>query len=338
MSEKSCWLRVTIKTGFSPKDRFVLFDSSGFSRKVGVRVPATEVDEKRSMVRVMLVEMATSQCTVTLPDHGGTYKVARDLVVVSASLRCVTVTGADDSVDPDKLLDLAEKYSLAEFGILVGNNSSVKRFPSFSWICSLQDAIERRKVVPRLSCHLCGHWAAEFLTSIRAMIPFGDKLPWGRVQINTHGEAHPVVLSHLCRTLASIEGASEDKLEVIFQRDGQNDQIFDYLNSLKVNGDRRYNVSALFDVSHGAGILPTEWPPIIPGASCGYAGGLSPDNVASELDKIALAAGDDPFWIDAETRLRSEDADTFDLVKVEQFLAGATARDQLRQLNSFPVE
>jgi hypothetical protein len=171
--------------------------------------------------------------------------------------------------------------------------------------------------------------AEEFLTSKKATIPFSDKLPWGRVQINTHGEPHPVVLGHLCRTLAGYDVSSGGSIEVIFQRDGQNDQIFDYLNLQKLAGERRYNVSTLFDISHGAGVLPIEWPEVIEGASCGYAGGLSPDNVSAQLDKIAYAAGETVFWIDAETKLRSEDDETFDLVKVEQFLAGASAWDKL---------
>lgn len=331
MKRKMVWMKIEVKAGFAPTDRIVLFDSVGFSKKVSVRVPSALVDDQNGLVCVDLVEMSRSQALVTFPNNCGTYKVERDLITdrrsgESPSLRFVTVTGADDSVDPDKLLDLAAKYPLAEFGILVGNHSSVERFPSFSWICALQDAIERRREAPRLSCHLCGHWVSEFLTSKHASIPFWDKLLWGRVQINTHGEAHPVVLGHLHMTLQTIGTMSGGSVEVIFQRDRQNDLIFDYL---KLAGKCMYNVSTLFDTSHGAGALPTEWPPAIEGARCGYAGGLSPANVAAELDKIATVAGDSPFWIDAETKLRSEDGEVFDLVKVEQFLAGASAWNTL---------
>ena len=52
----------------------------------------------------------------------------------------------------------------------------------------------------------------------------------------------------------------------------------------------------------------------------GYAGGLGPDNIESELQRIAAAAGDAPFWIDMETRVRSDNDEQFDLNKVRRCL------------------
>jgi phosphoribosylanthranilate isomerase len=49
---------------------------------------------------------------------------------------------------------------------------------------------------------------------------------------------------------------------------------------------------------------------------CGYAGGLSPDNVESQIKLIRKVASH--FWIDAETGLRTNGE--FDLTKVEQFI------------------
>jgi hypothetical protein len=247
-------------------------------------------------------------------------------------LRAITVTGADNTVDPAKLLDLGEKYPLAEFGILFGNYKMLDRFPSDKWLHALRKAIVGRKTLPRLSCHLCGHWTEEFLTRQTPFIPDGDL--WQRIQVNTHGEAHPVVLTHLLRTLNNLQGRGG--VEVIFQRDIQNDPIFDYLLSQSLTGARKYNVSTLFDLSHGAGVLPDVWPRPIDGARCGYAGGLSPANVASQLDKIAEACSKDfghvtdSIWIDAETKLRSDEGRSFDLAKAEEFLARATLWEQRR--------
>lgn len=248
------------------------------------------------------------------------------------NLRAITVTGADDTVDPAKLLDLGEKYPLAEFGILFGNYKWVDRFPSDKWLHALRKAIVGRKTLPRLSCHLCGCWAEQFLTREAPFIPDGDL--WQRIQVNTHGEAHPVVLTHLLRTLNNLQ--VRGGVEVIFQRDIQNDPIFDYVLSQSLAGARKYNVSTLFDLSHGAGVLPNVWPRPIDGARCGYAGGLSPANVSDQLDKIAEAGSKDfgpvtdSIWIDAETRLRSDGGSSFDLAKVEEFLARATLWDQRR--------
>jgi phosphoribosylanthranilate isomerase len=52
---------------------------------------------------------------------------------------------------------------------------------------------------------------------------------------------------------------------------------------------------------------------------CGYAGGLSPENVVAQLEKIAVVSGDVPIWIDAETNLRSDQGQHFDLDRVCAF-------------------
>ena len=80
------------------------------------------------------------------------------------------------------------------------------------------------------------------------------------------------------------------------------------------------NCSTLFDLSHGAGVLPEQWPKPLPGIRCGYAGGLSPDNIKEQLTLISAAVGDTPIWIDMETHVRSNNDRLFDLGKVEQVL------------------
>ncbi|MDF2421383.1 MAG: hypothetical protein OPY06_00025, partial [Nitrosopumilus sp.] len=66
-----------------------------------------------------------------------------------------------------------------------------------------------------------------------------------------------------------------------------------------------------------AGILPDQWSAPFEGAYTGYAGGLGPDNLENELHKIAEVCGENPIWIDAETKLRSDNDRIFDLQKGE---------------------
>lgn len=58
----------------------------------------------------------------------------------------------------------------------------------------------------------------------------------------------------------------------------------------------------------------TAWPSPFPNRTCGYAGGLGPDNLETELPRIIGAARKHPFWIDMESSLRGLD-DCFDLGK-----------------------
>ena len=59
------------------------------------------------------------------------------------------------------------------------------------------------------------------------------------------------------------------------------------------------------------------------GTGGGFAGGLSPENVASQIEKIQIVTGGADFWIDAETHLRSADDRQFDLTRVRRFLEAA---------------
>ncbi len=99
--------------------------------------------------------------------------------------------------------------------------------------------------------------------------------------------------------------------------DGANEKIFYSLES-------RWGIQAfpLFDLSGGIGLLPKEWPEQQPNQYCGYAGGLSPDNLQKEMERISeVATG--LIWIDAETLLRSENDTVFNLGKVRRFLEAA---------------
>jgi phosphoribosylanthranilate isomerase len=57
----------------------------------------------------------------------------------------------------------------------------------------------------------------------------------------------------------------------------------------------------------------------VEGVHCGYAGGIGPENVIEILKKIGDVAGETPFWIDMESRVR-DDQDRFDITKAESVL------------------
>lgn len=128
-----------------------------------------------------------------------------------------------------------------------------------------------------------------------------------RVQINTHGQPHEIDTAKIVEAVAA-----NQSVEFIFQNDGQNSAII--LPEVKDFVD---NCSTLFDLSHGAGILPEKWPAPIEGLKCGYAGGLSPENLRDQIVNIEIASGGNDYWIDMETHVRSNDDKLFDLAKCE---------------------
>ncbi|OGW72575.1 MAG: hypothetical protein A3J72_03120 [Nitrospirae bacterium RIFCSPHIGHO2_02_FULL_40_19] len=229
-------------------------------------------------------------------------------------VRVVTVTGADDSIRPEELISIAKDYPFVEFGILLSKKQQGnKRFPSRNWWEELYILWRKNKLA--LSGHLCGEWVRKLCLGIPSFFEeFGyTRKMFSRFQLNFHAEHHPVddkKLSDLIRQYHCYK-------PIIFQMDGVNEKIFYSL-------DARWEITAfpLFDQSGGNGLLPGEWPKQPPNQYCGYAGGLSPDNLQQEMERISKVAPG-PIWIDAETLLRSEDDKVFNLEKVRRFLEAA---------------
>lgn len=237
-------------------------------------------------------------------------------------LRTVTVTGADDSVKPSDLVAIAREFPFVEFGILHGDHRGKPRFPTSTWSRHLIEEADDKGGRMFISNHLCGARVVAFLFGDHTFdFEFFEGLCVARYQINTHAQPHALDVGRVRRNvwIANLRGK-----QVIFQYDGVNtNALLACLGRHPIDLFDNLNVAALYDLSHGAGRLPASWRKPLPGVYTGYAGGLSPSNVHIELDKISELAGDTPFWIDAETHLRSDDDRQFDLTKVVRFLETA---------------
>ena len=240
----------------------------------------------------------------------------------------VTITGADDSISPAELLPLSRDFPWTEWGILVSAKHSAgggKRFPSYEWISALMAQPARPRL--NLSLHVCGRWVRELLVG-KNSIPEWMLAPFHRAQLNFHAEVSECDPPKFLEALRSL-----GKRQIIFQLDGVIGEQFleaaDLEDVEESCGDTDLDCVPLFDVSGGAGVLPAKWPaPWFPGGdnpltAHGYAGGLSPDNLAEQLPRIAAAAGDCRIWIDVETKVRSGHDTLFDLTKVRRFLEAA---------------
>lgn len=225
----------------------------------------------------------------------------------------VTITGADNSIEPSALIALSDQYPFAEWGILASCKSMGKpRFPTIEWIQALQ-SIGRGH--PKMSLHICGQWVRELLLGVRH-IPLELFDYFECVQLNFHGEKLDYSLDDFCTVLSETVA----KRQVIFQIDGNMGQVL--IAEVTGAGCQTFDPVPLFDVSHGAGVLAKEWPqPFDDHIYHGYAGGLGPDNLAEQIPLIAAAAGDARIWIDMETRVRSNGDRQFDLALVEQCLS-----------------
>lgn len=228
-------------------------------------------------------------------------------------LQTVTVTGADDSVSPDELIGLSRRYPFVEWGILLSaTQEGGPRFPSRRWLRDLNDAIIENSLEEQVntSAHLCGRWLKDLLKGTNRCAHFDLEI-FQRVQLNFHAQKQEV---YQLKFLDALRPLMATGRKVIFQQDGVNSYI---LERTIASG---LEAQALFDLSHGAGILPEKWPSPLNGIYCGYAGGIGPENIHEQLPIIERVAAGNPYWVDMETRVRSHNGEVFDLAKVRQCL------------------
>lgn len=211
-------------------------------------------------------------------------------IVLREALIGVTLTGADESTDLDRLQRLLTAHPELEVGLLYSCTPEWRnRFPSTKW---LRHAVS--KLAGRYAVHICGRGAREELLD--------GELSWlvasaSRVQVN--GGIHPSELSSLAAKVSVL----------ITQHTPANESL--------ANDHLVHNHQLLVDGSGGRGHSPSQWRRPLTNKPVGFAGGLGPDNIASELDRIRQVARG-RWWIDLEEKLRTND--WFDLDKCEAFI------------------
>lgn len=245
-------------------------------------------------------------------------------------LERVTFTGADNRTDPLELLYWSIRYPFIEWGILIGSRASAPRMPSAEWIERLLHCKANTSHQMNLSLHVCGA-PLKAIAAGRPIAATGAELFRGfdRVQLNWHGERQQTIGLNIARAFVAMRDELQWDPEIIFQGDEVNAEA-----GLHVMTEKHgFKVSMLFDCSHGAGISPVAWPYQRADIKCGWAGGMGPDNFATEIERIDKAfkfyASNFPgYWVDMETKVRSGERgnDQFDLSKCREVAELAKSR------------
>lgn len=210
----------------------------------------------------------------------------------------ITCTGIDERTDLHAVADLA--IPGIEFGILLSANPEGRnRYPGIPWLLQAVNALRRRSAI-----HVCGAEARRRLMAGE----YDDFLrDVGRIQVNGVVEWDDVVV--LLRRLV--------RQRIVTQ--------FTLANSSHAApwtwyGAGRHDL--LVDGSGGRGIRPDEWSSPATDKRVGFAGGLGPDNLATEIRRIqpVMRQG---WWVDMESGLRTND--WFDIAKARRCIEIATA-------------
>lgn len=221
-----------------------------------------------------------------------------------AMLTSVTITGADDGVNPGDLVALSREFPFVEWGILFSaKRTGTPRYPTPGWVHGLAGAARRHGL--RLSAHLCGQMARDTAAGLDRWLP---SQTFQRAQINGIDVPAPGLAY-----LASEARWSGTEFIVQVRYEARLQHAAHFAAALP-------NVTALFDPSGGRGVEPLRWPAPPLGLRLGYAGGITPANVDEVLTAIAgerlTSSGD--WWIDMESGVRT--GDRFDLALVREVL------------------
>lgn len=216
----------------------------------------------------------------------------------------VTITGADDNVDPEALARIADQFPIVEWGVLFSaSRAGTPRYPSAEWVKRLLATRPGRGRMD-LSAHLCGSLVRDFLGGFDTLYPFSK---FGRVQLNGWGT---------CHVSAGAYAALRQRSGVILQSRDEQSLGRDCADAEAIGR----HTDVLFDVSGGTGKSPVAWPSSVGFERLGFAGGINPSNVRGVIDSLGQRA---PYWIDMESGVRNS-SDRLDLKAVEEVLSQAT--------------
>lgn len=238
------------------------------------------------------------------------------------NLEYITCSDMREYNSIDDIIDLGKKYPMAEFAIQAHPSKFSAYMPRYVWFDTLMHAARVNDI--NLAMHVNSEWRTEIC---HGNIPYEIKRMWdlkradgtpiiGRIQVNINGGNK--TFRFFANKVADIIRAYPDT-KFIFQYTPKQRQRINQLDAQNVP------FSLLFDASGGRGISPDKWrAPVMKNHKMGYSGGMSPENVAENLDKINLILPDDyKTWIDAEGKLKDPETKQFDVARAEQYIQNA---------------
>lgn len=250
-------------------------------------------------------------------------------------LRFVTLTGADDATDFERMRQLSQQFQV-EWAVLY-SPADTGNSPRFRSLEALEAFAQKANDAGmRIALHFCGASVKTLLCGAiqPALFPEAQRLfdlaeMFGRVQLNVCAKmsdeiGYKAVIQRMTRT--------ENRTRVILQLNNTNQAMckaLAYENGFEV----------LLDRSGGRGREREDWsaqvwPSMDRGEPkrAGAAGGLGPHNLAHQLPMISKAAGDRSFWIDLESKLRDvEDRFNLDICEAVLRLAAELMLAQDRE-------
>ena len=239
-------------------------------------------------------------------------------------LRYITCSDPREHNNIDSIIDLA-KLPYAEIAVQCHPSKMSNGMPRNIWFNNLlQESMQVHGI--NLAIHINNEWANDICAN--GVIP-DIILDW--LKIRKFGNTPVIRRVQLNMPKETAENINTVKLAKIFHEFSAQEFILQYNNKTKEAIRKMHHSGAdfslLFDASGGNGIAPKSWEkPVYSIHPMGYSGGMSPDNVIGNLDKInKLVPEKDLIWIDAEGKLKSpiNGKDLFDVTLAKQYVMRA---------------
>lgn len=218
----------------------------------------------------------------------------------------VTISGADDAVSGEELMELQLDFPFVEWGILISRKRmGTDRYPSKEWLKKLHHDLN-------ISFHLCGDIVRDFVAGKHDVV-WEAGLYWQRVQLNFSFKEYQNYLPNLL-DISDTARNTPFKSFVLAYNKGSKNTLDKFIATSPTMPE---NIHFLYDSSGGRGTEIKTFNDPLPNYT-GYAGGIAPANVSqicttlSKMDRVAN------IWIDMETGVRTNDK--FDLKKVREVL------------------
>ena len=245
------------------------------------------------------------------------------------NLKYITCSDPREFNDIHDIVKLGQLSPRVEIAIQAHPSKMSPGMPRYQWTQELMQLVKGLQFYNsrniNLAVHVNKEWCAEicktgkFPAELQTILSqrytlFPCKTVIGRIQLNIPADAVPK--------------ADVDNMIQLFDENRDYKFIIQYNRNTEdlVKKIRYFSYvpfSTLYDASGGRGISPGTWrEPVFVSGDQGYSGGMSPENVAENLDKISAVV---PFgrdvWIDAEGKLKTDDK--FDIGRAQQYIMNA---------------
>ncbi len=239
------------------------------------------------------------------------------------NLKYITCSDPREFNDIHDIVKLAKISPRAEIAVQAHPSKMSRGMPRNEWFRELVQYVQRDKHDINLAVHINREWCDEICRTGKMpseLMEFfyvrnGDKMLIKRWQLNIPAD--------------TAKKADVFALACLIGNNPDHDFILQYnTNTKHIANQLFYHTpvmfSLLYDASGGRGISPDGWQdPVFPKIPQGYSGGLSPENVKSNLSKISAVQEypRDDIWIDAEGKLKTDDK--FDITRARQYILNA---------------